>query len=288
MRKTHWEQVKKHQVIELSIRIMERTIKATNGMHKHADDFWHIDCVQDHVKGLVPKVFLGNGDNLMMSPLRSLLFYCLFKRSGEPLYRMAAAFAEELRQTKMKIPARVIPADNKVVCIEFPEGCKYQCVYIGCAEGIGSDSRGPVYKRIEFQFMYELGAEDKFDRYTMHFYSEDEDIDDAANLLRESYPNFPIALDEIKFALNCFLYIHSGKPDLRDYRPPKRPLTRKPKEQRRYDKMMLGMDEVPVILVGYGFNKETQVGAHLQRYWTGRGRTDLIWVYKNPYVKGGE
>jgi hypothetical protein len=200
---------------------------------------------------------------------------------------MAKDFSDELSQTKMKVPARVIPADGPVVCIEFPEGLQYSCVFIGCAEDPGVDSNGRVYKRLELQFMKPLGREDRYSRFVLHFYSQDEVVEDAADVLRNRYPNEYIPLDLIKFALNCFLYIHSGQPDLREYRPPKRPLTKKPKEQRRYDKMMEDRDGIPVVLVGYDFKKESQVGAHLQRYWTGKGRSDLIWVFKRSYTKGG-
>lgn len=286
MRKTHWELVNKNEILTLSVSIVAKAVKATNGIHNHADDFRHIDCVQNHIKDFMPKEFTS-GPSVMISPLRTFLFYYMFKEAGGLVFRMAKDFADELKQTKIKVPARVIPADNRIICVEFPEGHEYACVYIGCVDNPGADSRGQVYKRLEFQFMRPLAREDRFDRYVLHFYSEDEVVEDAVDLLRETNPEFFVPIDQLKFALNCFLYIHSGRPDLREYKPQKRPLTKKPKEQRRYDKLMEDKDGIPVMLVGFNFLKETQVGAHMQRYWTGKGRTDLVWVYKNAYSKGG-
>lgn len=290
MRKTHWEQINKREIIRLNIDHVEKCVKATSGIHKHENDFRHIDCVQNHIKPGMPEALL-NETQPMLAMARTFLFYYIFKNDGARIFKIASEFGEELAKTKLNIPARVIPSDNEIICVEFPEWFKYQCVYIGCVDNPGKDSYGQVYKRLEFQFNYPLSDKDLYDRFVLHFYSEDESIEDAVDRLRDKHPEFLKGKENfllyLKFALNCYLYIHSGKPDLREYRPPKRPLTKKPKEQRRYDKMMENMDGVPVVLVGFNFKKETHVGAHMQRYWTGKGRTELVWIYKNPYVKGG-
>jgi len=282
MRKTHWESINKSSLMLEALIRVSTAVKARAGVHEHASDFLHIDCVQDHISPLLPKEWSPLDKAKPTALLRQLLIYYIFIRDGQKVYRMAKDFTAELKNTKINVPARVIPADNKIICIEFPEGFKYACVYIACVESPGTDTRGPVYKRIEFRFCDPLTSMDAWDGYLCHFYDENENIDDSVRLLHSD-----LVPDEyLKFALNCFLYIHSGKPDLREYLPPQKPLSRKPKVQRRFEKEMQETDGIPVTLVGYSFKKETQVGAHMQRYWTGKGRTDLMWVYKNAYKKG--
>jgi hypothetical protein len=273
---------------------VSKLVEITNKTHDHAADFRHIDCVYDHVK---PHVFpeMLSRVNQMLAPVRTLLFYQIFKQDGALIYKMARQFSEELAKLKITVPARVIPADNKIVCIEFEDDFpNYTAVYIGCVDNPGKDSRGQVYKRLEFQFMKRPDGvhADNWDRYVLHFYSEDEEIEGAVDRLKEVNPDFHIPVETLKFALNCFLYVHSGDPDLRQHRPPKRPLTRKPKEQRRYDKMMESQHGVPVTLVGFDFKKErifnaegAEVPAHFQGYWTGKGRTDLKLRWKESYTK---
>jgi len=226
---------------------------------------------------------------LGISPLRAALMYSLF--SGK-IYRMAAAFSEELAKVRITVKAACIPADNEIVCIELPPGYSHQCVYIGTTENPGTDSNGPVYKRIELHFsdpLKDSSSEDRWDRMLLHFYSEDEVIDDAINAVQtKSGKTIPVSVELLKFAINCYLYIHSGKPDLRNWNPPKRPLTRKPKVLRKFDRDMEDKSMLPVVLVGYAFMKSTEVAAHFQGYWTGVGRTTLELRFKEPYVKGGE
>jgi hypothetical protein len=294
MRKTHWEQLQKNKLLQLYLDFVSDAVKITDNIHDHESDFRHIDCVMNHVKSILSeerKRHLVPGCNEMISPLRSFLFYHLFRQNGARPYKLAKDFAEQLESTKLSVPARVIPADNKVICVEFPDEYEFSCVYMACIDGPGTDSFGPVYKRIEFQFNRPIGMSDSYERVVLHFYQEDESIEDAVAQVSKRSPDFigrVISLETLKYALNAFLYIHSGQPDLRQYAPPKRPLTQKPKQQRLFDKMMENQHGVPVTLVGFNFKKETDVGAHMQRYWTGTGRTTLMWIYKSSYTKGGE
>jgi hypothetical protein len=181
MRKPHWEHIQKNKQIKLHIDLVKRAVKLTDSVHEHPSDFAHIDCVYNHIKGGFPETMQG-GPSPLITTLRGLLFYSMF--SGK-IYKIAEEFSRELSQVNISVKAECIPADNEIVCIELPDWSPYVACYLGTVEYPGSDSVGPVYRRIELHFckpMSSLG--DMWDRVFLHFYSEDEVIEDAVNRLK--------------------------------------------------------------------------------------------------------
>lgn len=91
----------------------------------------------------------------------------------------------------------------------------------------------------------------------------------------------------IKYCLNTLLYINTGDPDLREYKAPPTPKTKKPKKLRLFHKQHENISLFDVTLVGYNFKKDavykigsTQVVGHFrwQPYGENRNQVKLIWV----------
>lgn len=88
------------------------------------------------------------------------------------------------------------------------------------------------------------------------------------------------------YLLKCLIYIQSGDPDLRKYRPPKIE-SKNPKKIRSFYRKHHDNSLIPMILVGYDFKKpvvyqvgETSVTGHFrwQPYGEGRTKVKLIWI----------
>jgi hypothetical protein len=83
--------------------------------------------------------------------------------------------------------------------------------------------------------------------------------------------------------VNYLVYIISGQPDLRSWRPPPRPKSKKPKVVRNYE----NLSSVPITLVGYNWKKatiysvdSTTVSGHFrwQPYGKELSMVKLIWI----------
>lgn len=269
--KTHYEKIIKSdgaKFIEIC--------KAVASFHGKPD-LGKIDFYQEAAKPLFPKSFSDGNDAATV--LRCLMFYALF--SGK-IYRLANDFASELRKVAITVKAKCLPDTKEVISIQLPEWCGYEAAYISGVKNLGEDSKGKVFYRLEFQLCNLDQYADNWDRAVMHFYDEEQTIDNALDF----FENPTIPRDLIKFLVNVYLYIHSGEPDLRSLLPEPKPLSKKPKVIRRYEKKLEKEGSLPVILVGFNFKKSTEVAAHFQGYWIGTGRSTLVLKWKQQYRKG--
>ena len=209
MRKPHWEHLQKSK-IKPYVDIVKKATRMTESIHEHPSDFAHIDCIYNHIQGGFPAE-MKVGVSPLITPLRSVLFYSMF--SGK-IYKIAEEFSRELSQVNIQVRAECIPADNEVVCIELPVWSPYQACYLGTVEYPGSDSVGPIYRRIELQFCRPMTpAGDQWERVFLHFYNDDEIIEDSVDRLKERMGcDLPVSLDLLKFVINSYIYIHSGSP----------------------------------------------------------------------------
>lgn len=274
VRKTHWEQI---NATTMNTQI-QRCKSLSRAFIDEPSNLQHLDSLQHSLQVLYPSSYSSGPSGGTM--LRTLMFYAFF--SGK-IYYLAEAFAEELRHVKITVRAACIPNSNQIICIELPVWTGYQAVYISSLPLNGRDSTGEVYCRLEMQFCRLTEIMDKFDRVMMHFYQEDEKIEDAADRLGKL---ICVPLNVLKFALNAYLYVYSGQPDLREYAPPAKPLSKKPKIVRKFERQCESESLLPVTLVGFNFKKESKVAAHFQGYWTGEGRKTLALRWKESYSKG--
>lgn len=275
MRKTHWELINKTSALANAIKEVDGLVASYRDISPR--HLWGMDQIQTAIKPALPASYsVGPAGG---SQLRTLMFYALFRGK---LFYLAEHFAEELRKVKITVMAACIPEADEILCIELPAWTGYQAVYISARRNIGEDSTGDVYCRLEMQFCRLTSVMDKFDRTMIHFYSPDEVIDDGLS----RFSDISVPVEVLKFAVNAYLYIHSGKPDLREYAPPPKPLSKKPKLLRLHERKCAGQSALPVVLVGFDFKKETEVNAHFQGYWTGEGRKNLSLRWKKPYAKG--
>lgn len=273
MRKTHYEKLLKTGVNDL----IKKVTAATTVLFGRSVSLSDLDSLQNSLQPLFPPALSAGPQG--GTSLRSLMFYSFFSKK---IFYLAEAFAQELRKIRITVKANCIPESNDIICIELPEWTGYQAVYIAAIRNIGRDSTGLVYCRLEMQFCRTDQAQ-TFDRVMIHFYSENDIIEDG--LVRFG-DRLPIPEDILKFAVNAYLYVHSGQPDLREYAPPPKPQSKKPKVLRQYQKKCEQESLLPVTLVGFNFKKETQVSAHFQGYWTGEGRKNFMLRWKEPYSKG--
>lgn len=302
VRKPHFETLLSSPSFSFELKELHRILEATERKKDLAVipfDAFGLDYYYSLLRGMYPPTF-SQGAAPILAPLRVLLFFELFQRQQAPIYMFAHDFAHELKRVRLDIPASHLPSDGRVVEIELPDdlgfdiqGTKVKTIYILGVDMHGAkDSTGPVYRRLEIHFAaQEIGLE-AYKRCLMHFHSPDETIEEALQKVYER-PGVELFPKEVIFyAINAFLYVHSGEPDLRQYRPPKRPTTNKAKVQRLYDRKMENQSTRAMTLVGFDFKKpktfeidSTTVRAHFQWYLTGPGRTVRKLVWKDPHVR---
>lgn len=236
--------------------------------------------------------------------------YGSFKRLGGRVYKIAAEFGAELNRTKLDLPVKHSPRAPEAICIEFPDGVVFD---------VPSDE-GP--RQVSSVFLFSLDGEDAepglvvsyhlfipmlmpgttLITHCQHYW---ESLGSLATTIDESFAKGedestarPRAKqDEVAFqamthrilvyALKCLLYINSGQPDLRAYRPPPPPLTQNPKKLRRWEKENADTAMIPMTFVGYDWKKprvfgveSTVVTGHFrwQPYGPGRAQVKLIWI----------
>lgn len=271
MKKSHYERLMNTPVKEM-IEDMSRHLNVIG------KGLYHIDFIQNFAKDFYPASW--NHGSAGGTMLRALIFQAMF---GKKIYALASDFSEQLRKVKVTVKAICIPESEEVICIELPNWTGYEAVYIGVVRGLGPDSVGEVYCRLEMQFSRLDRDRDSYYRAMFHFYNEDETMEDSISRFGES---IDLSHDLIRYVLNAYLYIHSGSPDLRQFSPPKKPLSKKPKVIRRYERECEQTSMYPVILVGFNFKKTFEVSGHFQGYWTGTGRSNFELKWKDPYLKG--
>lgn len=243
-------------------------------------------------------------------------WFSLFKRHGAHVFKLAREFGEALFDAPVNVRADYIVFDNLMRCIEFPEsiridmggGFHARCAYVVATDymkfdqgvrpvlgekalkGIPLDDNGNFKRPLRSIHiivpLYDDGetVTDTMDTCGVNFFTEDEDIHSAIERARlNSDTPGGLKIDVLSYTLKSLLYIHSGDPDLREFRPTRCPQS--PKKQRRWFKQNIA--KIPMTLVGFDFKKpkvfskdETRVRFHSrwQPYGPQRSKVKLIWI----------
>jgi len=291
MRKTHWEVY--NRLIEenkLPNTLAIPVAKASKVMEQ-------VDATARWIVTKRPKFLLPYINHIeqfdrrtQLTEFEGIILPAIFKSHGAQIYKIGREFGEQLRRVKLNISSEHIPLTDGVICIELPDTIRFPLspgeymsggIYIYVEELLNID--GKHYKRlVMFTHPVDENAEYNHaaERLAVTFY-ENENIDAA---LRRNDRRGTVPLDAWHYLLNCLLYIHSGKPDLRSYRAPKIP-ERSGKDRRRALKENADKSLVDMTLVGYDFLKsrvysvsQTQVTAHWRRYEKGRSQVKLVWI----------
>lgn len=271
MKKTHYEKIVNSELNSLILKCQDVLDVFSNPVYSKLDFY------QAAAKPMFNPWFSRGPDG--GSPLRSLMFYAMFSKK---IYYLAENFAKELEKVSITVKAKCLPDSEEIICIQLPEWSGYEAVYVGSVKNIGQDTVGHVFCRLEMQFARITSTADEWNRVLVHFHNEEQTIEEGLS----AFSTLSIPEHLIKFVINAYLYIHSGQPDLRSYLPEPKPLSKKPKVLRRYERKIDKEGSYPVILVGFNFMKKTQVSAHFQGYWIGSGRTSLVLKWKEQYSKG--
>lgn len=233
--------------------------------------------------------------------------YALFAAQGERVFKLAREFGEQLAKVDLKLAPSLATTHGKWICIEFPDSVEFRdgddvfhCAYV-CADRAAPyvvDSWGQhphMIVRIHFPCYNNRAVGDvpaESNALALTFMSETESIESSLQRAKDRSTH-PIGNDEvIRYLLKAIVYIDSGDPDLREYRPPRKPMTHDPKKLRRWNREHADHCKIPMTLVGYNFKKptvytvgETTVTGHFrwQPYGAGRERVKLIWI--DPHVR---
>lgn len=247
-----------------------------------------------------------------------------FALQGAPIYKIGRTFGEVFLRTNGRVATKFLPFNNKIICIEFPEsidfdfkdGDRARCVYIGASsENVDPTYRydegtRPVQKEIRMLVpLYRDGVMVGRDEYAMLMSGEEENLDDVIlEGIRRITPigsefRLPGAVtgfsaEFIRYVLGLFLYIHSGAPDMREFRPSPRPTSAKNSKQRKW--LLNNEAGIPMTLVGFDYKKDrvysvssTTVEGHprWQPYGPQNSLVKWIWIdeherhFKQPSVE---
>jgi len=232
---------------------------------------------------------------------RALAMFKVFEVQGMAIFKIASEFGRVLEKADCAVPVDYLPFNGKVICIEFPDDVAFnmkdgdfgRCAYVSCdqrAEGFSLPGiLDPFTRRIDItvplwrddnKFCDGYVGEDNF----RVFFKEGDTLETATQRSHENIGRpTGFTLEIIKYILKCVLYIHSGDPDLREFRPEPRPHNQKRLKRWRRENLC----KIPLTLVGFDYKKpkefsvgSTFVDTHLrwQPYGPQRSQVKLIWV----------
>lgn len=243
-------------------------------------------------------------------------YWAMFKAENCQIFKMAREFSEELVKVDLDIKTSYIPLSKKMICIEFPEHLRFDLGgkrYARCVYAFVTDEKSTVTgiaTSFEAQRYFEMffPLYDENDKLTWEVHQFGLPITDTNQTFAEALEacrlreletpevkrllaipgnNYIWNVELFSFILKSYLYIHSGDPDLREYRAPKPPQTNKVKKVRLWYRHHENQSLVDMVLVGFNFKKptvysvdKTSVIGHFrwQPYGTQRSQVKLIWI----------
>ena len=232
-----------------------------------------------------------------------------FKIKGEKIYKISRAFGEELLKVDLDLTGDCIPRSKEVLCIEFPDTISFkikdgesETFYLRCVFISLTDSKDiigyPVRKenktedeKLEGLFNLWFPQYNKDGSLSKRFTNVDilyRSYKDKFSETLENTENHVFGFNSaIEYAFKCWVYIHSGDPDLREFKPVLPTYTTNRKKLERFHAANPQEALVPMTLVGFNFQKPieyavdmTTVSGHFrwQPWGARRERVKLIWI----------
>lgn len=252
-------------------------------------------------------------------------YWYMFEAEQCPIFKMAREFSEELAKVDLDVKTSMIPVSEKLMCIEFPEHMRFdlggeryaRCVYAWVTDERSSTEDGILAKRYFEMFFPLYDKDDNLTQETHQFGLPITDLFSTFSVMLENCRERELQSPHVQellrqnpfhkvhfnkelfsFVLKCYLYIHSGDPDLREYRAPKPPATRDAKKQRIWFRHHENKSLVDMTLVGFNFKKPvtysvdsaTVIGHFRWQPWgPAREKVKLIWIeaHTRHYKKEG-
>lgn len=257
----------------------------------------------------------SNGELYCLPPEISTVLTC-FNSGSQPVFKIARHFGEQLAKVDLQLSVNFLQSTGGFVWIEFPDNLRFEMpytdgkyygenalVWVVVQEGgpgalefklhrDGGELQAYIY--ICSPLFFKNGGHTlEWDSIKIAVSKENPSIDYALNAAMFNHLGSekigkigPEAAKHYQYVLKALLYIMSGEPDLRAYRPPKTD-TKNPKKIRQFLRQHAEEPMIPMTLVGYDFKKpaeyrvgETSVTGHFrwQPYGEGRTKVKLIWI----------
>lgn len=238
--------------------------------------------------------------------MRAIAMLKLFEQQGCPMFKIANDFGNVLLKADCKVSLDYLPFDNRIRCIEFPDDLSFdmkdgdwgRCAYVACFETspdvdfLATNQR--YRRRIDITVpLWQPGRDENCDGYlgedNIRVFLHPYDTLEVAMKRAHQHIGRPTGFTNeiIEYVLKCLLYVNSGDPDLREFRPTPKPRG-SPRQLRKWRKAARAeICEIPVTLVGFDYKKpreftagDVHVDTHLrwQPYGPGREKVRLIWV----------
>jgi hypothetical protein len=183
-------------------------------------------------------------NNMPNSQLLSMLALELFFKTGAKTYKIGEDFGRDLMKVNLNVPVSAIPKITEMVCIEFPSwyrvkdpsGLTIKSILIYQNEKAETIVQG------QFRLLYfAFPTYDEDGNLTKFVDSNAIQLDHFGHFKQimeehRKHSHHQLDTDMMTFALNAYLYLHSGQPDLRFMKRIERPITRKPKKLKRFYK----------------------------------------------------
>lgn len=212
------------------------------------------------------------------------------------IYKIASEFGSVLKRVTSKVAADYLPFDNVIRCIEFPDGISFDmrdgdtahsCYIMACKPD------HPEKTTVEYKRIIDLTAP-LYNKSGMPIaqdnlrilLTDDDTLESAIERAldrTDSLNPTGFTAEFVQYILKCLLYINSGDPDLREFKPAPKPKNAKAIKRWRRENLAT----VPIILVGFDYKKPRQfasgesfVNTHerWQPYGPGKSLVKLIWV----------
>jgi len=269
--------------------------KAIKSMSKHKGVFKPADVlsganywVYSLSRLIMKEVPEGEVYRIVNNGLRAVREWSLLPEEDKVCYRIGSTFGEELLSSDIKIDKGTIVRleDCHPVFLEFhkplvePQGRKIHAAFVGLFK-IPEEDRGNL-DITHILSIHGLGinSSSNLAMLDLHSFANDQ------GLLVDTGNDRVDAL--LKYISKCFLYVHSGNPDLREL---------KPRSMSKQEKVLVekecGVDLVcPQTLVSWNWKKPAnyysdgwEVKGFFRWQWCGKGRTSLELVWVPPHSK---
>ena len=212
--------------------------------------------------------------------LRASAFYYLFRRSEQLVYKIAEIFGDVLSRVDCKIDVKYLPQDQKIRCIELPNNLSMdmkngdfaRCVYVAVSSVNQTSDNSEVINqtglRVEYVIdilvpLFRDGEPNPTGNDIITISTcENEDLESALHraVINSTSPT-GFSLELVSYVLKSLLYINSGDPDLRGYRPQP-----KPRSARKY-KQWLNQNVSPIAMTFVGFDYKKPVRNSIGSTW---------------------
>lgn len=257
----------------------------------------------------------GSSDHNTYGTMRAVAFLQMFALQGAQVYKIGEDFGRVLMKADLKAPVAALEYDGIIRCIEFPDSIEFnmgdgdwgRVAYVAAYARVDEDDKYFILEGEKFDLRVEIVVplmrlqsrilQSGHDNIRVMLKSGEDletGVTRSLDKIAKDGHQCGFSVEMVSYIVKCLLYIHSGEPDLRAFRPMLKPRHSDPKKHVKAIERWRASNwfDIPVTLVGFDYQKprqyavdETFVDTHLRWQPCGPGRRQVKLVWVSPHVR---